>query len=460
MITTVTAGRERNLVGSANAASEGDINQEEIGTRPILRPGEVLEAIPGLVITQHSGEGKANQYYLRGFQLDHGTDLEGTIDGVPVNLPTQAHGQGYSDINWLIPELVNYVEFKKGPYYADQGDFSAAGAYNLYYRNTIAPTIEVSQGAYGFGRLFAATSRPSGAGNLLEALEVYHDNGSFDRPDNYQKINGVLRWSRQTARTDFNVAAEGYGGIFDSTDQIPQRLVSAGVINRLGYVDPSDGGQTSRFALLSQYLHEDPDGITSFNAYGFQQYLNLFSNFTYYLDDATDYYNVHDNPVTCSVTFASCTPGRDHVSSYTSYCPANETGVSFSFACPDQREQQDQRFVSGFDVSRSYEAPAAVTTIGAGMRNDNIATVGLYLTDDRVRYAGGTLSDDHVVERDENVWAQSVLHVGNKLRLIPGVRADQYIMDVYAPQAANSGKVAPGIVSPKFASAYAFSPNQ
>jgi hypothetical protein len=453
-------GRGSNLVRHASAASSGTIGQEEIATRPILRPGEVLEAIPGLVITQHSGEGKANQYYLRGFQLDHGTDLAGTVDGVPINLPTQAHGQGYSDINWLIPELVDYVAFEKGPYYASQGDFSAAGAYQLFYRDTVPETIEFGVGSYGYDRFLAAGSHAAGSSNLLYGLELYHDNGSFVLPDDYRKINGVLRWSRQTAATNFNITAWAYGGIFNSTDQIPQRLVDANIVSRLGYIDPTDGGQTSRYALSGEYQHQDPNGSTAFDVYGFQQYLNLYSDFTYWLDDATDYYNVHNNPVTCTIAFSTCHPGLNHLSTYTSYCLADQTSAAFTFSCPDQREQQDERFVSGFNFSRSYDSPGAETTVGAGLRNDNIPTVALYLTDDRVRYPNGTLSDDHVVERDENLWLQSVLHFGPKLRVIPGLRADQYYMDVYAPSPSNSGNVAPGIVSPKLVTAYAMSPNQ
>ena len=191
-----STGRESNLVGTATAASEGTIDQQEIANRPILRPGEILEEVPGLIISQHSGEGKANQYYLRGFQLDHGTDLAGTIDGIPVNMPTHAHGQGYSDINWLMPELVSSVTYKKGPYYADEGDFSTAGSYDLFFRNTIAPTFAFGIGDYGYERLFVANSPKLGTGNLLYALELYHDNGTLDRPDEYKKINGVLRYSQ------------------------------------------------------------------------------------------------------------------------------------------------------------------------------------------------------------------------------------------------------------------------
>ena len=167
--TSTVAGRGTNLVGSATAASEGTIDQAQIADRPVLRPGEILEEIPGVVISQHSGEGKANQYYLRGFQLDHGTDLAATIAGIPVNMPSHAHGQGYSDINWLVPEMVSFVTFKKGPYYADEGDFSTAGSYDLFYRNTIPDTASFGIGTYGYDRLFVAGSPAVGAGNLLYA---------------------------------------------------------------------------------------------------------------------------------------------------------------------------------------------------------------------------------------------------------------------------------------------------
>jgi len=465
-------GRASNLVGTVPAASVGTIDQEQIAARPILRPGELLEQIPGLVITQHSGEGKANQYYLRGFQLDHGTDLDATVMGVPVNLPTHAHGQGYSDINWLIPELVSFVEFKKGPYFADQGDFSTAGSYNLSYRNVIPTLASAGIGAYGYDRLLVAASPRVGAGNLLYALEAYHDNGSFVKPDEYHKLNGVLRWSRSTANSDFNVTAAAYGGTFDSTDQIPQRLVADGLLSPYGYIDPSDGGATSRTALSTQWQHTDAHGSTQLSAYAFSYGLRLYSDFTYYLDDATDYYNVTRNPITCNSIYTTCTPSATHLTTYTSYCPANASpaGASsaprsvvpapFHFACGDQREQLDQRFVSGFNLSRSFVTPNTETVLGAGVRSDNIATVGLFLTNDRQPYVDGTLSDDHVVERDASVWAQTTLHASQKLRLIAGLRGDLYDFKVLANVAPNSGAVAAGMLNPKFAAAYELSAHQ
>jgi len=486
---TSTTGRKTNLVGTARAASEGTIDQEQIANRPIYRPGEVLEDIPGLVISQHSGEGKANQYYLRGFQLDHGTDLEGTIAGIPVNLPTHAHGQGYSDINWLIPELVSDVEYRKGPYYADAGDFSTAGSYGLYYRDTIPPTFEIGGGSYGYDRVLVASSPAVGSGHLLYALELYHDDGPFDDPDEYGKINGVLRWSRQTANTNFNVTAWGYHGSFHSTDQIPQRLVAAGALDRYGSFDPTDGGNTYRYALSSELVRKDQHGTTKLSAYGFTYELQLFSNFEYDLNDATDFYNVTGNPVTCAQVYAPCNAALTNyggtgkaytgprvgtlttTGTYTSYCPANHvptngatapgavpvTASQFAFACGDQREQYDQRFVSGFDASRSFNDEGRFrTVVGVGLRNDNIGTVGLFLTHARVRYPGGTLSDDHVVERDLSAYVEAQYAASAKLRLVGGLRADAFDLSVAAPGAADSGRASEALVSPKFQAAYAF----
>jgi hypothetical protein len=467
-----TTGRESNLVGTATAASEGTINQTEIANQPILRPGEILEDIPGLIISQHSGEGKANQYYLRGFQLDHGTDLAGTIDDIPVNMPSHAHGQGYSDINWLMPELVSEVTYKKGPYYADEGDFSTAGSYDLYYRNTIEPTFSLGFGDYGYDRLFVAGSPKVGAGNLLYALELYHDNGTLARPDEYKKINGVLRWSQVTAKSQFTITAQGYRGDFDSTDQIPQRLVDAGVLARDGYYDPTDGGRTYRYTLSTSWQHDDPNGSTRFSAYGESYGLDLFSDFTYQLDGATDYYNVTTNPFTCNALYTTCVPGPQHVTTYTSYCPDNDTPTGgatapqsvtpapYGYACSGQREQEDKRFVSGFKLTRSFVSEKANTTVGVGMRNDNVYVLGLYLTNAQYRYVDGTLSNDRVVERDFFSYVSSEYKVGQKLRLTGGLREDAYFMNVDDFQPANSGIRTDAMLNPKFTAAYAFSAHQ
>jgi hypothetical protein len=466
-------GRSANLVGTASAASEGTISAQDIADRPILRPGELLETIPGLVISQHSGEGKANQYYLRGFQLDHGTDLESTIGGIPINMVSHAHGQGYSDINWLMPETVSFVEFKKGPYYADQGDFSTAGAYNLYFRDTIEPITTFGFGDFGYDRFFTAGSPQVGAGHVLYAAEIDHDNGTFVKPDEYHKINGFLRYSLKRGKDGLGVNLFAYDGAFNSTDQIPQRLVDAGVINSYGYVDPTDGGNTYRYAMSTQWQHEDPNGQTTLNAYVVDYSLDLFSDFTYDLYDANNYYNETVNPITCNAAFTTCkpnAPGGLRAPNYSSYCPAytaragaavgSLTPVPYDFQCGDQREQLDKRVISGFNFSRTFSTPGTLTTIGVDTRNDNISTLGLFLVADRNRFPGGTLSDDHVVERGSDVYIQSELHVGPKLRFFPGLRTDFYSFHDAAYDPLNSGAGTAAMVNPKLSAAYALGRSQ
>lgn len=472
VITTVTSvGRSSDLIGAATAASEGSIGQEDIATRPLLRPGELLEQIPGLVVSQHSGEGKANQYYLRGFQLDHGTDLDSTVDGVPINLPTHAHGQGYSDINWLMPELVSYVEFKKGTYYADQGDFSTAGSYTVFFRNTIEPTTSIGVGDFGYDRFFTAASHSSGPGNLLYAIELYHDNGSFVKPDEYSKYNGVVRYSVIRPNTAFSTTLSAYSGNFDSTDQIPQRLVDAGDISRFGYVDPTDSGNTSRYALSSQWTREVKGGAVKVAAFAVDYRLDLFSNFTYDLYDATNYYNETANPITCNVAFNTCHAngtGGQRASNYASYCPAytapssaapgSLTPAAYDFQCGDQREQLDDRLFEGVNVTRTFDTPASETTLGAGFTNYNIPTVALFLTQARERLPDGTLSDDHVVERPSDLYVQSKIRLSRTWRIEPGVRADYYIYKDAAYDPNNSGRGSAGLISPKMNVAYELNP--
>src|SRR6185295_4537204 len=160
-------------VGTSDAASEGTVTARRIETRPALRPGEVLEYIPGLIVTQHSGDGKANQYFLRGFNLDHGTDFSITAAGMPVNMPTHAHGQGYADLNFLIPELVSGIDYRKGPYYAEVGDFSSAGAADIHYATSLPHSIgSVTLGEHDYKRALLAGSPNVGGGTLLYGLEL------------------------------------------------------------------------------------------------------------------------------------------------------------------------------------------------------------------------------------------------------------------------------------------------
>jgi hypothetical protein len=257
-----------NLVGIAQSASQGAITARQLDVRPVMRAGEVLETVPGVIITQHSGEGKANQYFLRGFNLDHGSDFATTVAGTPVNMPTHAHSQGYSDINFLIPELVAGVQFSKGPYFADQGDFATAGASNINYATALdRPMAHAETGTYGFARLFAAASPSLAGGHALVAFETSTNDGPWDRPDAYRKLNGVLRYSRGDAVNGFSLTAMGYHGKWHATEASPQRAIASGAIDRFGTIDDSDGGSTSRYSVSGEWQHGTNASITKVSAF-------------------------------------------------------------------------------------------------------------------------------------------------------------------------------------------------
>ena len=397
-----------NLVGIAASASQGAVTAAQIDERPIMRTGEVLETVPGLIVSQHSGEGKANQYYLRGFNLDHGTDFSTTVAGVPVNTPTGAHAHGYSDVSFLIPELVSGVQFKKGPYFADEGDFSAAGAANINYVNQLErPIVRVSGGNDGWGRLFGAASPRVGGGYLLGALEVNHNEGPWVRPDDYRKVNGVLRYSRGDNRNGFSLTGMGYWADWDSTDQVPERAITEGLIPRFGLVDGSDGGRANRQSLAAEYQHSS--GPSSLRATGFLLHnsLNLFSDFTYFLDDP-------------------------------------EHG--------DQFEQAESRVAAGGRVTYRrlghFFGRHTESAIGVQLRSDWLDPVGLYRTLDRQRLS--TTREDEVGQTMAAVYAQSEIEWTRTFRTTFGLRADRYQFAVTSDKTLNSGDGADGLVSPKF----------
>ena len=396
-----------NLVGIAQSASQGAITAKQLDARPVMRSGEVLETVPGVVISQHSGEGKANQYYLRGFNLDHGTDFATTVAGMPVNMPTHAHGHGYSDLNFLIPELVSGVQFSKGPYFADQGDFATAGAANINYTNTLEqPIVRVGGGDEGFGRAMVAASLRVGAGHVLAALEVEHNDGPWTRVDNYRKVNGLIRYSQGDAVNGLAITAMAYRGTWNSTDQIPQRAVTAGIIGRFGAIDPTDGGDTYRYSGSLEWQRTHGDAATKVTAYGIGYDLNLFSDFTFFLDDP-----VHG----------------------------------------DQFHQADHRFVSGGKVSHRrlarWGGHAVQNTVGAQLRNDDITTVGLYRT--QARQLLSTTRQDAVLQTSAGVYAQNETEWAPWLRTLAGARVDGYRFRVNASNPLNAGTASAGLASPK-----------
>jgi hypothetical protein len=397
------------LLGVADAATEGAITAKQIDSRPLMRVGEVLETVPGLVISQHSGEGKANQYYLRGFNLDHGTDFATTVAGMPVNMPTHAHGQGYSDLSFLIPELVSGVQFRKGPYFAEDADFSSAGSATINYTNTLEhPLVRVSGGQEGWGRVLAAASPAVGQGRVLAAIEVQHNDGPWTYPDDFRKVNGVFRYSRGNALSGLSITGMVYEGRWRSTDQVPDRAIAEGFIPRYGSMDPTDGGTSSRGSGSFEWQRATNDSSVNVSAFAIRSRLDLFSNFTYFLDD----------------------PVRG-----------------------DQFEQADQRTVTGarstYRRLGRWMGRAVENVVGLQLRNDDIGLVGLYHTEARRRLHA--VREDHVMETSAGVYAQTNVRWSDRFRTVLGVRADGFRFDVRSDNAVNSGTEARGIVSPKVA---------
>ena len=193
---TIITGRADSMLEVATSSSEGIVGRDHLEQRPIVRPGELLEAVPGLIVTQHSGEGKANQFFLRGFNLDHGTDFASSIEGVPINLPTHAHGQGWTDLNFIIPELVDFVSYRKGPYFAEVGDFASAGAADMTYARSLdRGLVKLEEGSFNYARALFADSTHVADGHLLYAFEGDHNDGPWKNPMDFDKVNGVLRYS-------------------------------------------------------------------------------------------------------------------------------------------------------------------------------------------------------------------------------------------------------------------------
>jgi outer membrane receptor protein involved in Fe transport len=402
----------QNLVGIAQSASQGAITARQLDTRPLMRTSEVLETVPGMVISQHSGEGKASQYYLRGFNLDHGTDFSTTVAGMPVNMPTHGHGHGYADLNFVIPELVSGVQYSKGPYFADQGDFATAGATNINYTTTLSrPIVRAGGGDQGFGRVLAAASPALGEGRLLAAVEVQHNDGPWERPDSFRKVNGLIRYSRGDTQNGFAITGMGYRGDWDSTDQIPARAVSDGTIDRFGTIDPTDGGDSYRYSGSFEWQRTRNNASTKLTAFGIAYDLNLFSNFTYFLDD-----------------------------------PVNG----------DQFRQADRRFVSGARLSHRrlgrWGGRPMQNTFGGQLRNDDISNVGLYHT--AARNPLETIREDSVVQTSAGGFAQNEMQWTPWLSTLAGVRMDWYRFDVDAGKPANSGTNHAALVSPKGGAAF------
>jgi hydrogenase/urease accessory protein HupE len=402
----VVEGRADSLIGIADSATQGTVGAAQLAERPTLRPGEVLETVPGVIITQHAGGGKANQYFLRGFNLDHGTDFATFLDGMPLNLPTHGHGQGYSDMNIVIPELVQRVNYQKGVYYVENGDFSSAGAARLEFFKVLPQSIAtIEGGSFGYGRVMFASSPKVGEGHLLYAGEYLHNDGPWTKRDDFNKFNGQLTFSEGDDANGFSLTARAYHGVWDSSDQVAESAVTSGLVSRFGSLDNTTGGDSQRYSVQGEWHRADDESATKLMAYTFYYDMDLFSDFTYFLD----------NPVQ-----------------------------------GDQFEQVDRRWTSGLEARHTLfgqlGAREMENTFGLQVRNDMIRN-GLYNTQARVRYA--TTRADDVLQTSAGAFWENKIQWAEKVRSTVGLRGDVYRYDVDSTLTANSDERYDGIASPK-----------
>lgn len=400
-------GHYNNAVGYFDSSSEGEVTSQLIKNRPTLRTGEVLEFVPGVIVSQHSGDGKANQYYLRGFNLDHGTDFATYVDGIPVNMRTHAHGQGYTDLNFLIPELIQSIHYKKGPYYANEGDFSSAGTARLNLMDSLPKGLaSLSLGSYDYQRMVLANSFNLGEGHLLYGLELNRNSGPWENDQDLKKYNALLRFSEGNHNNGFNITAMAYDNTWDATDQIPKHAVDSGQIDRFGTLDSSDGGESYRYSLSFSKHRRDEQGVFELKTYAVHSKLDLYSNFTYFLND-----------------------------------PVNG----------DQFNQYEKRDMFGFDVSQdwftSWSGMDIENTAGLQARYDDISPISLHNTTRRERIS--LIREDSVKEASIGLYLENKTQWLEKFRSVAGIRYDWYNFDVNSSMPINSGSTNDDIISPK-----------
>ncbi|MBK6459320.1 MAG: TonB-dependent receptor [Gemmatimonadetes bacterium] len=400
-------GRVDELRGFASTASQGHVGSADLRLRPLMREGELLESVPGLIVTQHSGDGKSNQLFVRGFNLDHGTDFSTKVEGMPVNMASHAHGQGYTDLNFIIPELVDFIDYRLGNYHTAIGDFGSAGGAEFQFRRTLdRPFLSVGAGEFGYTRAAGGASLDLGRGSLLMGGEAKRYDGPWQVEERLRKFSGLARYATTRGQSRFSLLGMAYRNTWDSSDQVPMRAVRDATIARFGQVDPSLGGESSRYSLSAQWDRAGARSVQQVQLYGIASRLDLYSNFTYFLDD-------------------------------------EDSG--------DQFNQREGRATLGLNAT--HKQPFTVNgvehlvTLGVQHRSDLVDDIGLHRTRDRVRT--GTIRQDDVTERGTGLYVEVESRWRPRLRTVLGVRGDAYTFDVRSVLAANSGTRSASIASPK-----------
>lgn len=366
----VTASR-RNLTGRATTASEGSITGTELRLRPAYRIGQILEAVPGLVVTSHSGEGKANQFLLRGFNLDHGTDLASFIDDMPINGVSNAHGQGYTDLNFLIPETLSGVDYTKGPFHANIGDFGVAGSDHMKLASEIPREITLSAGTLGDYRAYAGgTVHMANGDRWMNAGNLSHADGPWRYPDNARAIRALSRYTHGSDRKGFDITGMFYRGQWRATNDQPLEAMQNGMINRFGSLDPTDGGFSERYSL-SAHQHMSGENWHWVNgAFVIHDRLTLWNNFTHYLDDPVHGDQQAQNETRTTLGGSSAYTRHDRFAQFLSDTTVGVQG-RYDFLYVDRRHTEQRRTLPNCSSSvGSYVCNADRISLGA---------VGLYI---------------------------------------------------------------------------------
>lgn len=404
------------LIGVADSASDGKVTAKQIEHRPFLRPGEVMETVPGLIVTQHSGDGKANQFFLRGFNLDHGSDFATYVNGMPVNMVSHAHGQGYMDVNFLIPELIGGLRYQKGPYAAEDGDFSTTGSARIDYKKSLdAPFVDVTFGEYQYKRVLAAGSQEWNGLQWLGALELAGYDGPWDQPENLNKANGVVRVSSGTANNGFSITGMAYRSRWVASEHVPQRAIDRGEIGRYGTLLPNDGGETHRVSLSGEWNQTTDESAWRANAWVIDYGLNLFSSPSGFINGPQG----------------------------------------------DQHEQADHRTILGGQLEKRWflgeDWRNSEINLGTQIRHDRISKLGLYDTVNRDRT--NTVRQDHVNQTASALYTEVKTPWLPWLRSTVGLRYDYIDADVNADAGAfnlnNGGQASASQLSPKLGVAIA-----
>jgi hydrogenase/urease accessory protein HupE len=429
--------RADSQLGIADSASQGNVGQAQLKYRPFTRPSEVLETVPGLITTQHSGEGKASQYFLRGFNLDHGTDFLTQMEGVPVNQLSHSHGQGWTDTNFLIPELVETLDYKKGGNYAENGDFASTGSANIHYFKRLPENlVKFTGGSFDYYRGLVAGSHKFGNGDLLYAGETVHNNGPWTIGNEYLKFNGVLRYSQEHEDHGWSLTGMAYKADWKSTDQVAQRAIDQGIINRFDAIDPTDGGGSQRYSITGEWHRQNADSETKLMAYGVYSKLNLFSNFTFFLDN-----NEINNPAISN---------QQNCSGLSGLKAGDKLNPALFNTCGDQFGQPDDRWTTGFKGTHTFfhklGGADSETTLGLQIRNDNIQNA---LTKTHAQRQYGFTRQDNIWVTSISPYAENKTRWNDWFRSSIGVRFDGFRFDVNSNRTQNSGERYDGLVSPK-----------